>query len=205
MKSKRLLSLLLAVVMLIGLIPAATVSAAAAEMIVAKSPTKLADYLLTTGDSTITLEPGYAPEYIWKKEMPSFVVRGNKVLDLNGVNLEKQIYNDSLAEKSVMFTIEKGASLTIIDSKGGGGISTISPNLLDTKQDFKAKPPVRESVSGGRRYSDHQRRNLYCRQFRGFLGHLGRRIRFPQRNLLRKYPLSEYRQRGYGEKTVVPS
>lgn len=60
---KRLLSLLLTVVMLLGMLPAVTVPAAAAETAVAANKKELKTLLASDGDLHITLQPDPNADY----------------------------------------------------------------------------------------------------------------------------------------------
>ncbi|MBQ4065662.1 MAG: hypothetical protein IJD10_06140, partial [Clostridia bacterium] len=139
--SKQILSALLAFVMVIGLIPASTLTAlAVGNVVVTHDVDEIRELLRQDGDVSIKLdadanktivsthenrddEKEYEEGTIFDtKKVWTRIGSGNKTIDLNGHRLYVTETLDSRAGvwKAVMMEIPTGASLTVNDSAGGG-------------------------------------------------------------------------------------
>lgn len=146
-KSNRILSLILAIVMVAGIIPFSVISSYAAL------PTADASWTVVSGDKAldryydlqeklqsestgtkyIRLDKNIEFEYqMYKKGdkdiLPQLVVKGDVVFDLNGHKIDIKYYNkdkETTINES-MFLIEEGNKLTVVDSMGKGKIHTNS-------------------------------------------------------------------------------
>lgn len=135
---KRFMSLLLTVVMVLGMLPAMSLTASAASV---DSWDELRAALEADDDAVITVTKDIKGES--KKDLEdeigtgsspfdTVVVKGNKTLDLNGNEVYYKDKNGfyvwssqdeiNIENRSVMFRIPEGASLTVKDSKGDGKI-----------------------------------------------------------------------------------
>ena len=133
-RAKKLWSILLVLVMVLSMIPAAAPDAQADEIVWTEVSTQNAweiqQYLRMDGDIWINLtgdadwmleDADYEP-YLWKdRQVWTKVGKGAKVLDLNGYRLYLSDEGNAPAQ-SVMMVIPEGASLNVFDDVGTGKI-----------------------------------------------------------------------------------
>ena len=122
-KSKRMLSLLLSLVMLLGMIPAMTMTASAAPM----NTTEVDDF-----ETLVSMleKPGTAKIRLTDDvsgDTNGISVQGTKILDLNDYDIDA---NKDGGYTSTLFVIELGAKLTLTDSRGMGVIN-YNGNIYD--------------------------------------------------------------------------
>ena len=131
---KRMISMLLAIVMVLGMIPAVAPDAQADEIVWTEVSTQNAweiqQYLRMdgdicinlTGDADWMLEEGDYEPYLWKdRRVWAKIGKGTKVLDLNGHRLYLSDEGNAPAQ-SVMMLIPNGAALNVYDDVGTGMI-----------------------------------------------------------------------------------
>ncbi len=157
MKAKRLLSLLLAIVMVISLVTVTAITTTAANTMEiadtsatyyyeASSMYDLKMYLIAAGDCTIKLTGNIKLEYDAETEGHSTInIYGNKTIDLNGYKIECTdgsgiIYDGgdavSIESEKTLFHVYKGSTLTVNDSRGGGEIAFKGDHLRESKHYF---------------------------------------------------------------------
>mgnify|MGYP002514936529 CR=1 FL=1 len=144
----KILSVLLVLVMVLSIIPAASMTASADDgyNYTADSWYALDMYLKAAGTCTIKLTDDIKIEYEPDTEgHKTLNIYGNKTIDLNGCKIESTdssgIKYDEGKEVSVesektLFNIYKGSTLTINDSKGGGEIAFKGEHVKESEHYF---------------------------------------------------------------------
>ena len=121
-KTNRLLSILLALLMLVGAVPVFSISASALEKRTYEVDTwsELVSALISQVDADITVTGDIYSEY--KGAYTTYNIEGKNTLNLNGHSVEfnaklNEVQHDMYNEpREVMFKVIKGAELTITDS-----------------------------------------------------------------------------------------
>ncbi len=148
MQTKRVVSILLTVLMLIGIVPMAsfTTSADNGYNYTANSWYALEMYLKAAGNVTITITADITHTHDMGSEgHKTLEVYGNKIINLNGHKIEcvdktsNAIVGGEVVtveSEKTMFHVDGSSSLTINDSKGGGEILFKGDHLKESKNYF---------------------------------------------------------------------
>ena len=144
----KILSVLLVLVMVLGIIPVASMTASADDgyNYTADSWYALDMYLKAAGTCTIKLTDNIKLEYEPETEgHETLNIYGNKTIDLNGYKIECTDSNSikydegkevSVESEKTLFNIYKGSTLTINDSKGGGEIAFKGEHVKESEHYF---------------------------------------------------------------------
>lgn len=147
-QTKRVVSILLTLLMLIGLVPMAAFSASAESdyKYQANSWYALEMYLKAAGNITITITGDITNTHDMGSEgHKTLEVYGNKIINLNGHKIEcvdktsNAIVGGEVVtveSEKTMFHVDGSSSLTINDSKGGGEIAFKGDHLKESKNYF---------------------------------------------------------------------
>ena len=147
-QTKRVVSILLTLLMLIGLVPMAAFSSSAESdfKYQANSWYALEMYLKAAGNVTITITGDITHTHDMGSEgHKTLEVYGNKIINLNGHKIEcvDKTSNTivggevvTVESERTMFHVDGSSSLTINDSKGGGEIAFKGDHLKESKNYF---------------------------------------------------------------------
>ena len=147
-QTKRVVSILLTLLMLIGIVPMATLSTSAESdyNYQANSWYALEMYLKAAGNITITITGDITHTHDMGSEgHKTLEVYGNKIINLNGHKIEcvdktsNAIVGGEVVtveSEKTMFHVDGSSSLTINDSKGGGEIAFKGDHLKESKNYF---------------------------------------------------------------------
>lgn len=153
MKAKKIICLLLALAMLLGVMPITAYAAdtdnaetQATYYYEAKSMYDLKMYLAAAGNCTIKLTGNIKVEYEPETEGHSTInIYGNKTIDLNGYKIEcidaSGIIFDggnavTIESEKTLFHVYKGSTLTVNDSTGGGEIAFKGDHIKESEHYF---------------------------------------------------------------------